>query len=122
MSKRILIIDNDKDMLTILSFIFEDEGYEVISYNTGKTAEYIQLIHPDIILLDVRITGYPKTGCEICTELKSYTCTANLPVVLISAEYEIESLARKCGADDYISKPFDISYLLTKVDRILNAS
>lgn len=118
MNKRILIIDDDEDILDILHIIFRDEGFNVVISNTGEAAENIHIINPDLILLDVRIDGYAKRGDEICAQIKAQY-PKNLPVVLVSAETNLEVLANECGADFYIRKPFDIYELLSKVKKSL---
>jgi two-component system response regulator VicR len=120
MAKRILVIDDDEDILSILDIIFADEGYEAVLYSTGTTAEQIILLHPDLILLDVRIAGFNKTGDQICTEIKSQLELANIPVLLFSAEENIDSLAHVCGANGYVNKPFDIYGLLTTVKEFIS--
>lgn len=119
MKKRILVIDDDEDILTILNIIFEDEGYEVISLNTGATAEEVQIIHPDLILLDVRIIGFNKTGDQICNEIKSRASTRDIPVILLSAEINVPQLAQESRADGYLRKPFDVKELVDHVNQIL---
>jgi len=119
MSKRILVIDDDEDILSIIDIIFGEEGYEPILYNTGTTAENIKLLHPDLILLDVRIAGFHKTGAQICTEIKAEFELSNIPVILISAEEDIEALSNGCGANGFVNKPFDINHLLTKVKEFI---
>ena len=64
MAKRILVIDDDEDILSILDIIFGDEGYEPILYNTSMSAENIKILHPDLILLDVRIVGFDKPALK----------------------------------------------------------
>lgn len=120
MVKRILVIDDDQDILEILNIIFKDEGYEVILCDTGTTAQYVQLIRPDLVLLDVRIIGFHKTGAEICKELKSYNETKGLPVILVSAEADIDIIAYKSGADAYVSKPFEVHKLISQVKEFLH--
>ena len=119
MNKRILIIDDDEDILDILDTIFRDEGFEVIVSNTGEAANHIHVIHPDIILLDVRIEGSPKRGDQICAEIKAQYPEDNYPVVLVSAETNLAVLANECGADFYIKKPFDIYDMLLQVKKCL---
>jgi two-component system response regulator VicR len=119
MNKRILIIDDDEDILDILDTIFRDEGFEVIISNTGEAASHIHVIHPDIILLDVRIEGSAKRGDEICAEIKSQYPGSSLPVVLVSAETNLAMLANDCGADFYIKKPFDIYDIISQVKKRL---
>ncbi|MBL4676667.1 MAG: response regulator [Mucilaginibacter sp.] len=119
MKKRILIIDDDEEILDILNVIFREEGFDVIVSNTGEAADHINVIHPDIILLDVRINGSPKRGDEICAEIKAKYPSQQYPVVLVSAETNLDVLANDCGADFYIRKPFDIYDLLFQVSRHL---
>jgi two-component system response regulator VicR len=118
-AKRILVIDDDEDILAILNIIFQEDGYEIILSNTGEAAYELQLIHPDLILLDVRITGYFKSGAEICRELKSNEQTGNIPVLLLSAEDDLASIAYDCGADSFIPKPFDVFDVLMRVKEFL---
>jgi len=115
MAKRILIIEDDPDILEILGIIFQDEGFNIIAKSSGMSALEIGLLHPDLILLDVRITGFEKTGAQICTELKTLAFTQRLPVLLFSAENGLEQIASQCGADGHISKPFEIGRLVSKV-------
>lgn len=120
MGKRILVIDDDEDILSIFDIIFGDEGYQAILYNTGTTAEQIKLLHPDIILLDVRINGFHKTGAEICAEIKAEFELSGIPVLLVSAETNVAALAEKCGANGYVNKPFDIENLLARVKEFIS--
>lgn len=120
MSKRILVIDDDKDILSVLEIIFRHKGYETILHNTGTTLDNIKMLQPDLILLDVRITGFNKTGDQICQEIKSLAEISKVPVLLISAEENVAKLAEECGANGFVNKPFDIHYLLTKVQEFVN--
>ncbi|WP_158799044.1 two-component system response regulator [Pedobacter sp. L105] len=119
MRKKILVIDDDEDILSILDIILEGEGYETILYSSGTTPEEVNRLNPDLILLDIRIAGFPKTGVEICTEFKSRLDTALIPVLLISAEENIEFLVSDCGANGFINKPFNIHMLVDKVKEFL---
>ncbi|MCQ6957069.1 response regulator [Mucilaginibacter aquariorum] len=119
MARRILVIDDDEDILEILNIIFQENGYDIVMSNTGDAAEHIRVIRPDIVLLDVRIVGSAKNGLEICKEIKSQLETRHLPVMLVSAESDLFVIANECGANAYISKPFDIFDLLAKVEQCL---
>jgi two-component system response regulator VicR len=120
MAKRILVIDDDEDILNILDIILGDEGYEAILSQTGPTTEEIKILHPDLILLDIRISGFEKTGVQICAEIKSELALANIPVLLFSAEMDVPILANNSGANGYVKKPFDINKLLAKVKEFIN--
>jgi len=115
--KRILVIDDDEDILEIFNLIFTDEGYNVVSSNTSETVRHIHEIAPDLVILDIRIIGSPKNGGEICTEIKEDIKHAHIPILLISGEADIKSIAADCGADGFISKPFDIPDLLIQIKK-----
>lgn len=119
MAKRILVIDDDQDILSILDILLADEGYEVILQNTGTSADQVKLIGPDLILLDIRIAGFSKTGDQICAEIKSELELTAIPVLLVSAEVDVHQRARLCGANGYLNKPFDINKLLEKVKEFI---
>jgi DNA-binding response OmpR family regulator len=119
MAKRILVIDDDEDILSILDIIFADEGYEAVLQNTGATPDQVKLIGPDLILLDVRIVGFAKTGDEICAEIKRELELNKIPVLLLSAEPDVRQRAVSCGANGYLSKPFDVNKLLEKVKEFI---
>lgn len=115
MSKRILIIEDDPGILELLQLIFEDEGYLVDAFISGKSALDITAFSPDIIILDIRIAGYDQTGDEICAELKAILPPYTIPVLLISAENNLYQLARACKSDGYMAKPFNVERLLEMV-------
>jgi DNA-binding response OmpR family regulator len=120
MAKRILVIDDDEDILEIFNLVFQENGYEIVLSNTGEAAEHIKLIQPDMVLLDVRIVGSAKDGPEICREIKSQLETRYLPVMLVSGEADLAVIAEECGADAFIAKPFDIFELLSHVKEYLS--
>jgi len=120
MAKTILVIDDDEDILEILNIVFQDSGYEVILSRIGLETDFINVLHPDIVLLDVRIVGSPKTGADICKDLKADVRTKHMPVILFSAEHDLHTMATACEADSYIAKPFGIDSLLMQVQKQLS--
>ena len=120
MGKRVLVIDDDEDILEILNLVFLESGYDIVTSNTSDAADDIKVIQPDIVLLDVRITGSPKDGPDICREIKAQLATRHLPVMLVSGETDLKLIAQECGADAYIAKPFDIFELLSQVEECLS--
>jgi len=118
MAKRILVIDDDEDILEILHILFMEEGFEAILLQKETTTQHIKILSPDLILLDVRIIGSTKTGPDICREIKAEFET--MPVILLSAEIDVDQLAKGCKADAFIRKPFDINNLMKKVKEYLN--
>lgn len=120
MSRKVLVVDDDTDILAIIGFVLEEEGYQPILLQTGPTDEYVSELDPELILLDVRISGYPKTGAEICSELKSNAAVSHIPIVLVSAEHNLNTLAQNCGANGFVNKPFDIQRIVDTVKEFLS--
>jgi two-component system, OmpR family, response regulator VicR len=121
MPKRILIIDDDPDILEILNIIFKQEGYEVFLSKTGYEADNLKDINPDLVLLDIMISTSGRNGSTICAKIKSSPATRNLPVIIVSAEDNIQELSKKCGANGYVSKPFHFNELIGKIHELLAA-
>jgi two-component system response regulator VicR len=118
--KKILVIEDDEDILELLKIVFRDSGYDMIFSNIDLDTDYISVLHPDLVLLDVRIKGASRDGAQICREIKSSPLLKELPVILCSAEYNLAEIAQECEADMYISKPYDFLGLLSQVNRFLS--
>lgn len=116
MAKRILIVDDEPDILEILRFNLEMEGYEVETSEAPITK--IDIL-PDLILLDVMMA--PISGFEWARQLKSNNRTANIPVIFCTAKTtEHDTLMGfALGSDDYINKPFRISEVKARVKAVL---
>lgn len=119
MAKRILVIDDNEDILELVRMIFQEEGYDVIISNTSETAEHIQFLRPDLIILDVRLETPEISGADICKEFKSNYPEIKTPVLLLSAEQDLREVAHLCGANGYLSKPFDVDTLLSSAATLL---
>ena len=120
MSKKILIIEDDSDMLELLKIVFRDSGFDVIFSKTQLDTDYIQVIHPDLILLDVRLKGSSRSGFDICKDLKANPQMGSVPVILCSGEYNLPEIAQECHADMYIQKPYDVISLMLQVNKYLS--
>lgn len=116
--KRILVVDDEPDILEFLRVVLEEEGYAVV---TSEKAEYLEQLYygglPHLILVDVLLSG--KDGREIVKYLKSQEKTKWIPVIMFSAHPSAEETARLAGADDFLAKPFDIDVLLAKIAHYL---
>lgn len=112
--KKILVVDDDPDILEFLQVILQEEGYAVL---TSEKGDFLEQLHngglPDLILLDVLLSG--KDGRELVRHLKSQEETKSIPVIMISAHPSAERTAREAGAEGFLEKPFQISDLLAKV-------
>ncbi|MBE3561243.1 MAG: response regulator [Ktedonobacteraceae bacterium] len=113
MGQKILVVDDDEDIVEVMQIVLQTEGYEVITSPDGDYLTHYSQGLPDLILLDVLLKG--QNGSEICRRLKSDARTASIPVIMLSAHTETEKLADISGADDFLEKPFDVDELLGKV-------
>lgn len=114
MNKKVLIIDDDKDILEPLELLLSSEGYTVDTTTKGEqTFTKIAEFKPDLILLDVLMSG--TDGRTICKKIKGDAETKKIKVVMMSAHPSAKFDAKGSGADDFIAKPFEISELLAIV-------
>jgi DNA-binding response OmpR family regulator len=120
MTKTILVVDDDPDILDAIQWMLEDAGYDVHTAEKGDYAENLRDDNgglPDLIILDVLLSG--KDGRAICKLLKSRPDTRRIPIVMVSAHPSAAGSVRAVGADDFVAKPFDIDVLLDAVRRHL---
>jgi EAL domain-containing protein (putative c-di-GMP-specific phosphodiesterase class I)/DNA-binding response OmpR family regulator len=119
-AERILIVDDDEDVLLIVQTILDNAGYTVALARNGREGvEKAMDNHPDLILLDVMMPEL--SGWEVCTTLKSASETRHIPIAMLTVKSEIRDLitGMQVGADDYITKPFTRKKLLATVKRLL---
>lgn len=116
---KILVADDDPAIVDAVQMVLEDEGYQVETTVDGTTEKRVDEGRPDLILLDIWMSGVD--GRDICRRLKAKEETAGIPVIMVSANRDTEALARECGANDFLPKPFDIDVLLEKVAGLLPA-
>lgn len=111
---KILVIDDDLDILSVMEILLSMRGYNVeVTAKGENTFPKIETFKPDLILLDVLISGYD--GRVICKQLKSNEETKHIPVIMFSAHPGAAATIADYGANDFISKPFDVDHLLKKV-------
>ena len=119
--KKILLADDEEDIKAVVQLFLESKGYEVITAFDGLSAiDMAQAEKPDLILLDVMMPVV--NGYEVCTRLKADEATRDIPIVMLSAMAQSESVDKglSAGAVDYIVKPFDPARLEEVVRRILS--
>ena len=116
--KKLLVVDDEEDILEFLKVILEDEGY--IVFTTDKD-DYLESLQndtlPDLILLDLLLSG--KDGREIVKYLKMNERTKHIPVIMFSAHPSAREITKQAGADDFVAKPFEIDLLLNKIAHYL---
>ena len=119
MKKRIMIVEDDEGIIDTLCLILEYAGYEVDVKRTSNEIENSSFEVPNLILLDLRLSGSEKSGAELCIFFKEHPNTCNIPVIIVSAERYIVEVAKDCRSDGYIKKPFDIDEMLDKIKSYL---
>ena len=117
--RTILIADDEPDILEILNFNLQGEGYDVISATTGNEAVKLAKMHkPDLIILDVMMPG--KTGFEVCKILRSDSEFENTIIIFLTAlnDESTEIKGLETGGDDYITKPISPKVLISRVNAL----
>ena len=115
-TKKILIADDEPDILEIIQFNLQQDGYEVITAKSGDDAvEKAKKHHPDLIILDIMMPG--KTGIEVCNLLRMMPEFKQTLIIFLSAMSDegTEIKGLETGADDYLTKPIRPKVLLSKV-------
>ena len=115
MKRKILVADDDPSLRDIFSIILAKAGYDIEIKEDAKEILENKFIIPDLFLIDRLLSGID--GLEVCRFLKDNPETSNIPVVMVSASPDIGLLAVKAGADDFVEKPFELSYLLKVIER-----
>jgi DNA-binding response OmpR family regulator len=119
--KKILVVDDEVDLVETIRFPLEMEGFNVlISYNGEDALNQARKENPDLILLDLML---PKLdGYKICRLLKFDEKYKHIPILMLTAKTQEKDklLGKETGADEYITKPFDIDELIKKVKAYLN--
>ena len=113
-SKKILVVEDDVDILLMLTIFLKEYGYKVEGTLNGiETSNRIELFKPDLIIMDIFLSG--TNGKDICYSLKNSEETKSIPIILISSDEQNKSELQATRADDFINKPFEIKYLLSKI-------
>jgi DNA-binding response OmpR family regulator len=111
MKKKILVVENDREILNILQYILTEEGFEVKSLTCAdKLISTIMTYKPDAILLDIIMPGVEDTG--ICKTIKETKNMNHIPLIVLSTHPVVSATIKELCADEVISKPFDINDLL----------
>ena len=120
-SKKILIVDDEMDLVETVRFPLEMEGYHVlVSYNGEDALNQARKENPDLILLDLML---PKLdGYKVCRLLKFDDRYKHIPILMLTAKFQEKDkvLGMETGANEYITKPFEMEDLLKKVKAYLN--
>ena len=118
-NQRILVVDDEQDLLEILKFNLETEGYEVATASSAEEALQMDIASFSLLLLDVMMGG--MSGFAMARKLKEKPTTANVPIIFLTArDPENDTVTGfNLGADDYISKPFSLREVMVRVRAVL---
>jgi len=119
--KKILVVDDEVDLVETIRFPLEMEGFDVlVSYNGEDALNQARKENPDLIILDLML---PKLdGYKVCRLLKFDERYKHIPILMLTAKTQEKDkiLGKETGADEYITKPFEMDYLMEKVKAYLN--
>lgn len=117
--KRILLVDDEQDILDVLRFNFSAKGYEVITAVSAEDALQEDLDKVHLIILDVMMPG--MSGIRMAMKLKDDPATANIPIIFLTARSAREDIidGLQIGVDDYVTKPFSVQELLLRAQAVL---
>ncbi len=120
MPKKILIVDDEPNIIVPLEFLMEQNNYDVKVADTGEKAlDLIENYNPDLILLDIMLPG--MDGYEVCQKIRMNPNFKTMKIVFLSAMARTIDIAKGMGlaADDYITKPFSNAYVVDRINALL---
>lgn len=110
----VLLVDDDKDICVMVEAILKFAGYKVQSCsNPDQLPDILNMTRPKLLLMDMLLSG--TDGRDVCRRIKADPLTAGIKVVMMSAHPDADKSCREAGADDFISKPFDMDYFISKI-------
>src|SRR5208283_394826 len=113
---KILVVDDESDIVDLVSSNLQREGYRVVPAYTGEEAlDLVRTIRPDLMVLDLMLPG--MQGLEVCRLVRANGEYSNMPIIILSArDSEVDRiLGLEMGADDYITKPFSVRELVSRI-------
>ncbi|MEM1027413.1 MAG: response regulator [Planctomycetota bacterium] len=117
---KVLLVEDERDLLELLKYNLDREGYDVLTAETGEDGlKLVRSQPPDLILLDLMLPS--MDGLEVCRSLKARAETADIPVIMLTAKGEESDIVQglELGADDYITKPFSPRILMARIKAVL---
>jgi len=119
--KKILIADDEQNIVLSLEFLMKREGFDVLVATDGRTAlQKVAEGRPDLVLLDVMMPG--KSGFEVCQEIRAHPEWRSTKIIMLTAKGRETEMAKgiALGADAYMTKPFSTKELVTRVKEMLD--
>lgn len=120
MKKTILIVDDEKDIVDLVAYNLEQEGFTVVkAYDGDRALRIVNSRKPDLAILDLMMSGIQ--GMEVCNMIRKNPVTASMPVIILTAKSDQvdKILGLEMGADDYVTKPFHVRELIARVRAVL---
>ena len=120
MSKKILIADDEPNIVTALEFLLQRNGYEVhVARNGEEALKLVEDCNPDLVLLDVMMPV--RSGYEVCTRIRERADWRHIKIIMLSAKGRDAEINKglSIGADQYITKPFSTQELVAKINGLL---
>jgi len=120
MKEKILIVEDEKDIVKMLDYNLKKEGFRTLSCHDGEYAlDLANREHPDLIILDLMLPG--MDGLEVCKALKREGKTSSIPVIMLTAKTQESDkiVGLELGADDYVTKPFSPRELIARIKAVL---
>ena len=117
---KVLIVDDQADIRRMMNIAL-GEDFDLLEAEDGLTAlDMVRQHRPDVVLLDVMMPD--GSGIDVCNELRAHPETTHIPIMIMSAHAKDHEVVSKCDADEFISKPFDIDVVLSRIENLLVAS
>jgi len=123
MQKTILVVDDEKDIVELIAYNLEQEGFAILrAYDGEKALDLVKLKKPDLMLLDLMLPGI--NGLDVCRIIRGKLEMAAMPIIMLTAKGEDvdKVVGLEMGADDYITKPFSVRELIARVRAALRRS
>ena len=115
---RILVVDDDPDIGIMIKIMLEYQGYSVaVTERAEKAEDMVRTGHFDLLIMDMLLSG--MNGIDICARLKKDKSISHIPVIMISAHPNAREISLNAGAEDFVSKPFDMQEMLAKITRFV---
>lgn len=118
--QRVLVVDDEQDLLQLVEYNLEKNGFDVTCVETGEDAlRSARANQPDVMVLDLMLPGLD--GLEVCRSIKGEARTRDIPVVMLTAKGEESDVVKglEMGADDYVTKPFSPKVLVARINAVL---
>lgn len=116
MKKKVLVADDNASIIEVVKIVLKDKNYDIVAVQDGAAVvATVKKTQPDIILLDIWIVN--ENGKAIAKKIKENDTMKHIPIIMMSASNETETIAKESAVDDFITKPFDINDLVHIVQK-----